>query len=267
MALGIINKSIMRKEFMMQQKVWRARIFFCISFILFLSEIAVAGAPVPWGAKLIRMEDFSGSEKGGRMAIYETGASKQELINYYLKEMPNKGYTLYMNGEQNIVFKKGEEMVVVMLPPPAEGKVRFIVTTVSMEKMVRDGKPSCENIPSVPVYPGARCNRSIRLGSGKGQVVTYSSTDNPDVVLNYYRSSMMRFQWRLIDEINIADNIQSEQGGVAPENAEITGQLFKGARLMKFINNQDSSCAITVMNNFLAGGALISVNYEEKKSK
>jgi hypothetical protein len=262
------GKDKKRKEFMMQQKVWGVRVFLVISFILFLSKSAIAGVPVPWGAKLIQNDDLSSGGDERKITTYETGTSKQELLNYYLRVMPNQGYTLFMHGEQCLVFQKGDELIIVILPPSIEGKTRFTITSASMGAAGRGGETSCENIPSIPAYPGARCNRSLRLGSGKGQIVSYFSTDTVDTVLNYYRSFMMRSQWRLIEESSPAENIlKATQAEVKPESTEMAMQIFKGARSMKFANDRDNGCVIMVMNSAFGGGAAISITYEEKRSK
>jgi len=253
---------------MMQQKAWGVRMLLVISFVLFLSGIAIAGVPVPWGARLIQNDVLSSGEEGRKIVTYETGASKQDLLSYYLREMPNRGYTLFMNGEQSLVFQKEDEVVVVILPPPVEGKTRFMITSASMKAAGNGGETTCDSIPSVPVYPGARCGRSLRLGSGKGQVVSYTSADNVDAVLNYYRSFMMRSQWRLIEESNIVDNMEKfAPTDTASNSAEVAKQFFKGARSMKFVNDQDSGCTIMVMKTPFGEGAAINITYEEKRSK
>jgi len=253
---------------MMQQRFWGVRTLLVIAFVFSLLEIAIAGVPIPWGAKLIQNDLLSGSGEDRKITTYETRASKQELLNYYLNHMPGEGYTLFMNGEQSLVFQKGDEVVVLILPPPVDGKTRFMVTTASMSATKSGEATSCENIPSIPAYPGARCSRSLRLGSGKGQVVSYLSTDNVGAVLNYYRSFMMRSGWRLAEELNLADNLPTaDQAGVMPEDMGITAQLLKGARSMKFTNDQDNGCVITAMNSPIGGGTAISITYEEKISK
>ena len=252
----------------MRQKVWGVRMLLVISFVLFLSEIAFAGVPIPWGAKLIQDDVVSSSGDGRKITTYETRASKQELINYYLREMPNRGYTLFMNGEQNVIFKNGDELVIVILPPSTEGKTRFMIAIASMGLAGNGGRSSCENIPSIPAYPGARCNQSMRMGSGKGQVVSYFSADTVDAVLNYYRSFMARSQWHLIEELNLVDSIpKADQAGGALEDTEAAAQLLKGARSMRFTNDQGNGCVITVLNSLIGGGTSFSITYEEKISQ
>jgi len=60
--------------------------------------------------------------------------AKKELFKYYLREMPNRGYQLFMNGDYNIIFKNSDELVVIVVPPsPQSGKMTFMVSTASMK--------------------------------------------------------------------------------------------------------------------------------------
>jgi hypothetical protein len=255
---------------MMQQKAIGVKFLFVILFILFLHGVAVAAVPVPWGAKLINSDVvFSGGEER-KIITYETSASNKQLLDYYLKEMPGKGYSLFMNGEQNLIFIKGEELVVIVLPPSMGGKTKFMVTTSSLG-MAGAGRAeaSCENIPSIPAYPGARCKQSGRLGSsGKIRTVMYFSGDTIEAVFNYYRSFMLNAQWRLEEESLLDDKIpKSPQEGITTEGIELATDLLKGARTMRFKDPQGNNCMITAMDNPIGSGTSISITYEEKISE
>ena len=264
----------------MQQKALCLRMFFIISFILFLSGAAFAEIPIPWGAKLIR-EDIatSGSGEERKIASYETKASKQELFNYYLREMPNRGYNLFMKGEQNLIFNKAEELAIIVLPPSQDGKTQFMVST-SQVKPVSDmanpyaGAVNCEAIPSVPAYPGARCMNSTRLKSGGSMSAAYSTEDSVSAVLNFYRAQMPRYGWSMDRETNLEDSmLKATQGGqqrlvMTPEQESAMHDLYGSARGIFFTNSRGNSCSVHTMNNPIAKGAsFINIIYEDKISK
>jgi len=264
----------------MKQKALYARLFFAVSFILFLSEIALAAVPIPWGAKLIQDNTaITGNGEERKIVSYETKASKQELLNYYLKEMPNRGYRLFMNGEHNLIFNKAEELVILVVPPSQDGKTNFMVSTSSMKSASGRGKPSgsevnCEPIPSVPVYPGARCMNSTRLKSGGSRSAAYSTEDSSSAVLNFYRAQMPQYDWRLEKEINLEDVMSKamqegqQRAAITPEQEAAMRNFYGSSRGMFFTNFRGNSCSVHVMNNPVNKGAsLINIIYEDKAPK
>lgn len=264
-----------RKELMAKQKSLGTKLFFMITFILFLSEIAIAEVPVPWGAKLIRNDTVitsSGEER--TVAAYETKASKQGLINYYLKEMPNRGYNLFMNGEENLVFTKGEDLAIVALLPSGDGKTQFMVSTASTPASARansdGGVVKCAEIPSVPVYPGARCMQSIRLKSDVIRSVAYSTDDSTDAVYNFYLLQMPRYAWQLEKERNLDDLMSEASQGEKPLAMASTQEAamrasFRGSRGMSFTNQKGDICSINISDNPMTKGeSLFNIIYENK---
>ena len=264
---------------MMKQNALCARIFFIISFILFLSEISFAEVPIPWGAKLIRDDiAVTGSGEERRVASYETKASKQELLNYYLKEMPGRGYRLFMNGEQNLVFSKAEELVIVVVPSSQGGKTNFMVSTAPMKALPGKGNSynsgvNCEPIPSVPVYSGARCMSSTRLRSGGSSSTAYSIEDSASLVLDFYRSQMPRYGWQLEKESSLGDIMSKatqgqQQAEITPDQQAVMRNFIGSARGMFFINQKGNGCFVQVMNNPTNKEAsIVSIIYEDKTSK
>ena len=265
----------------MQQRAWLGRLLLVISFVLFLTEIVFAGAPIPWGAKLIR-EDVAvtGSAEERTIASYETKASKQELLNYYLKEMPNRGYNLFMKGEHNLVFNKSGELVIVVISPSQDGKTNFMVTTASIKSIPDRGNTYsaeiiCEPIPLVPAYPGARCMDSTRLKSGSSRTAAYSAEDPVSVVLNFYRDQMPRYNWQMNKEINLKDVMSQaiQEGGqhqvvITPEQRTMMQDIYGNVHGLFFANQKGNSCVVNVMENPTnKGAALINIVYEDKVSK
>ena len=260
----------------MKQGSQGVKLFFTIYFILFLSEIAFAGAPVPWGAKLIRSETAVSGGEERNIDTYETRASKRELLDYYLREMPNRGYQLFMNGEQSLVFKRGEELVFVILPPSSEGnKTSFMVSAALMKPAsaaanTLGGTVKCEPVPSVPVYPGAICMGSTRLKSGGARSAAYSAECSSSEILNFYRTQMPQYSWRLDKEINLSDTMSTamQQGALAPEQETAMRNIMGDARNLIFTNQRGNRCSINVMSNPMSKSAsLINIVYEEKTTK
>jgi len=255
----------------MRQKSFCVKLFFVTSFILFLSELAFAGTPVPWGAKIIQDDIvITGKGEERRVVSYETKASKQELLDYYLREMPNRGYSLFMNGEQNLIFKKEEELVVVVVPPSQDGKTHFMISTVSMKSALDSVNPDsagikCEPIPLVPVYPGARCVNSVRLKSGGSRTAAYSTEDSNSAVLNFYRNQMPRYGWQLDKDVNLGDMMLKAMQGQQSQQQAIMQNIYENSRALYFINPTGNSCSVTAMNNPVdKKTTIININYADK---
>lgn len=261
----------------MKQRSLRVNLFF-ILFILLLSKTVFAEVPIPWGAKLIKSDiAVIGSAEERTVASYETKASKQELLNYYLKEMPARGYSLFMNGEQNLVFKKAKELIIVVVPPSRDGKTHFMVCVSPMGNASGTGNPysaevKCESISSVPVYPGARCMNSTRLKSSGTMSAAYSANDSANVVLNFYSTQMPRYGWQLAKEFSFEDIMykltQEQQSAMTSEQRAGINDFLGGARGVSFTKQDGSGCSVYVMNNLAnKGSLLINIIYEEKARK
>lgn len=258
---------------MKQKTLW------VILFILFSFEIAFAGVPIPWGAKLIR-EDITITGNGGerKMAFYDTKANKQELFNYYLREMPNQGYSLFMNGELNLIFNKGDDLVVVFIPPSRDGKTQFMVGASSLRSPDNKTNKSavvekCDPIPFVPAYRGARCIRSMRQKSGGSISASYSVNDSIDTVLNFYRMQMPQYAWQLEKELEMEDLVigalqSQDQMALTSEQQAAMHDFYGGARGLIFTRFQKDICSVQVMSNPVSKSVtLINIVYEEKISK
>lgn len=260
---------------MVQRKGFSGFLFLVLFIVFFFSRDAFAGIPIPWGAKVIQDDvAVTGSEER-KITSYETGgAKKDELLDYYLKEMPARGYDLFMKGEMNLVFVKGEEMVLIVVPPAQNGKTKFMVTTGSLKrdpselKAMKEGLANCEPIPMVPAYPGARCITSTRMKSAGTRSAAYMINDSIDVALDFYRVQMPQNLWRLRNEMDLNEVMTqglNGQGSPVPAEArEGMRQLYGNARGLVFVNDRNNQCVITAMGNPAGSGILLSINYEEK---
>lgn len=258
---------------MMKQNVLSVRLTLVVFFTLFLCELAIAGVPVPWGAKLIRDDTAVVGSEERRIITYETKAGKKELLNYYLREMPNRGYSLFMNGEQNLIFKKAEDLVIVIVPPSQDSKTRFMISAVSMKPALASANPdnagsNCESLPLVPLYPGARCVNSMHLKSAESKTAAYSTEDPSGVVVNFYRGQMPRYGWQMDKEMNLGDIMSKSTQGKQLENMAAIQDIYENARAMYFINQAGKSCSVFVMSNPVnKKGTLVTINYADKAAQ
>lgn len=240
--------------------------------LLFPAATLAADAPIPWGAKLVRDDTAITGGEERKVRTYETATKARELLNYYLKEMPGRGYSIFMQGDSNAIFTKGEEMVFVVVPPVPEGKTLFMITTASLhpDSNLLNPQADCESIPGIPAYPGGRCLRSTRFKSGVARSVTYSTADTINTVINYYRMTMPQYMWKLASEIDVNDAMQEvlanqSQQGIDTKQARMALGFMAGARGLEFRNERGGFCHVQVMGNPLAvDSTAITITYEEK---
>lgn len=252
--------------------------FLTVIFSLLFSGMVFAEVPVPWGTKLVRSDTtVNGSGEEHKIATYETKASKQDLSNYYLREMSNRGYSLFMKGEQNIVFNKGEELVMIVFSPSLGEKNTFMISTAYINTKYGsypyDSSSACESIPSVPVYPGSRCMNSTRVKSGDSRLTAYSVEAPVGEVFDFYRSQMSTYGWRLENEVDlenvVLDSINDQQQiRISPEQEKAMRDFYKGAKGASFIDRKGSKCFVHVADNpVVRGEVLINLVYDEKANK
>lgn len=232
-----------------------------VFFGLLYSDIAFAGLPLPRGSQLIRKEIVETDGKEKMFNFYETRLRADEVMSFYKRELTRRGYNLFIEGNNNAIFLKGEEMFMVVVTPGTAGKTQFITTTASTDISIKPQEVVCEDIPSVPVYPGARCMRSMKMGSGKVRSVSYLTKDTVEDALNFYRFNMPGVLWNLEGEMDLG-SILSES---MPSEDEIGIDLgLSSARQIIFKNSKGASCIISVMNSPVGRSTLINITYDEE---
>lgn len=154
-------------------------------------------------------------------------------------------------------------MVMLAGDSAAGQKISIILTETKMGGL--GGKPqvlSCEDVPSVPVYPGARCLGSMRLKSSKSVLVRYLASAELEDVRNFYLLRLPQGGWVLEQETNAGEYIPQ--------------QFFPGADAGLNLNLQKSSitifkslknerCTIAFMPSLIGSGTMINITYEEAK--
>jgi hypothetical protein len=245
-------------------------------FLVFSCSTAFAvDVPVPWGAKLVRDDAVITGGEERKVRVYETGTQASELLKYYAKEMPSRGYTVFLSGNNNTIFVKDQDMVIVVVPPERDGKTTFIVTTANM-RTVGDGfttaQANCEPVAGVPVYPEAKCMRSTRMKSGASRSAAYFSQDDVGTIINYYRVVMPQHLWRLEREVNLNDTMRQAMAEANQQmdagQAEMALGFMRGAQGLEFRNDRGNYCYIQVMVNPMSPGtSSITVTYEEGAKK
>lgn len=239
----------------------RGVLFFC--FFLFCAQLVFAEFPVPGGASLIKQESVVTEGGERKVNFYETRMNAKDIIAFYRKEMTRRGYSVLVEGELNIAFLKGSETTILAVVPSAvaRDKNQFIVTSASMEGVLNPQQPAvCEDIPGVPAYPGAKCERSMRMKGSKTHSVSYFTADSVSAVLNFYRLKMPAAGWTLEQEIDTGQALS----GNMPDNLKDYGIDFSNSRQYVFKNYQGAQCTVMVMEAIIGRNTTINIIYSEK---
>lgn len=232
-------------------------------FVLFnVILVGVAWAielPLPSGSRVIQEETAEVDSKGNKVGVYESGLSEERVMSFYKKELARRNYNLFLEQENTAIFLKGNQMCLITVSSTG-GKTQFIVSTAYTDSL-KPGQAVCEDIASVPVYPGAKCLRSMKMRAGKVHSVNYSTPASIEEVLDFYQMKMPLSLWSLEQQINVGESL--------PEEAFSGGSLgiaesLSNAKQLIFGNHKGERCTIMVMDSPFGRQTLINIIYEEE---
>lgn len=235
----------------------------CFSF-----EAALAlSLPLPPDTKVIREETVEAGGKEQDVTFCESDLSEEKLSSFYRAELEKRGYSIFMQQGKLGVYMKGDNLFMVMInsacPTCANAKTSIVLTESKMENTNPAAMlQNCEEIPSVPAYPGAQCMGSMRMKGAQAKSVRYSAPAETQEVIGFYRSQMPQAGWKLEQETEIGKHlpreaISGQQMGVSLNLEDAIQLTFKGLK--------NERCMITLMPSFIGRGTLINIIYEEAK--
>lgn len=249
----------------MERKIKFKITFLILLICFFWVNLALAlSLPLPPNTKVIREEVVEAAGQDKQVTFCESDLNEEQVSAFYRKQLESRGYSIFMQQKNLGVYLKGQEMFMVMIGPPSgTAKTSVILTTTKMDTAGMPAGPQvCEDIPSIPVYPGAQCLGSMRMKNMRAISAKYSVSAELENVLGFYRSQMLKNGWTLEQEKPMAQYMPKQalsdmtQGG---------GLNLEGATLMVFKNLKDERGMITLMPAIIGQGTLINITYEEKK--
>jgi len=246
------------------------KIIFILFRIIFLfTNIAVAlSLPLPGRTKVIREEVIEQAGQEYKMLFCESELSQEKVSSFYQKELTAKGYSLLLNVDTMQMYKKEGKTFMVVVGSNPEGKTNIVLTEGgalgAFGEAARSRKtPDCEDIPNVPVYPGARCMDSIWMRKMQSLTQRYSVAVDAGQVSDFYRQQMPQYGWYIDNEVDMAQVLEGN-GGFAV-NGGASGLDFSGATQIFFKDDQGVDCIITVMPAITGSGSMINIMYNENK--
>ncbi len=204
---------------------------FCLSAVFFLNafgdnikdDIASGIIPLPSDAK-----PFGAFGPGVAMrlrspsAIYTTSLDKRQLIRFYIRELSKRGwkssgtiasmiekYNIPLQGNKPeikdnlknaVEFHNPSKSLLLFVLPSARGQKETIFSLAYIQKFPVVSTPNLNTLPDyIPVYPGASLTN--RVGNG----FVYSTDDNIENVLNFYKNNMLAYGWQIYDEMPLTE--------------------------------------------------------------
>ncbi|MBU2221109.1 MAG: hypothetical protein KJ722_00690, partial [Candidatus Omnitrophica bacterium] len=162
------------------------------------------------------------------------------------------------------IYSKEDKLFLVMLGEGSAGQKTSIILTEA--KIGRtSGKPqvqNCEDIPSVPVYPEARCQGSVRLKSSKSVSVRYLAPAELKDVHGFYRLHLPQAGWAIEQERNMGESIPEQSFSNADPGIS---ESFKKSIIITFRGLKNERLMVNLMPSFMGSGTMINIVYEEAK--
>lgn len=230
--------------------------------ILFPAAVSFA-LPLPPNTKIIREEVVETGDDNKDVVFCESTLGEEKIVSFYRNEMEKKGYSIFMQQKNMMIYTKGEDLFMVMLAPVPEGGKTSLILTTSKIKMGSMGQAQgCEDLPDVPVYPGAQCMGSMKMRNMRAISSRYTVGVELEEVLNFYRVKMVQYGWTIESEKRMGDNmpgdsLSSTMGGMGVDLSNVTLLVFKKAA--------GERSTVNLMPNPSGKGTMINITYEEKK--
>lgn len=246
------------------------RAIFIFLGIIFLSAniVFAASLPVPAGTKVIREENVEQTGREYKMLFCESGLSQEKVISFYRKELSAQGYSILLNTDKMQMYKKEGKTFMVAVSANPEGKTNIILTEgiglAALGKAAQSGgTPDCEDLPNVPVYPGARCLASTKMKNARSTSQRFSADADAYRIADFYRQQMPRYGWYIDKEVDISQALANR--GNSAGGGGLGGLDLEGAAQMSFKDDQGVECVITVMPAVTGKGSTINIIYNESK--
>jgi len=227
--------------------------------VVITGVVWATGLPLPFGTSVIQEEIAEVDGKENKVGIYEVRLNRERVIGFYKKELAKKGYNLFLEQENTAIFLKGNEICLVTATSFGE-KTQFILSRSQRGNQL-DGPAVCEEIVSVPVYPGAKCLRSMKMRSGRVHSVNYLISASIEEVLDFYQRNMPLKSWSLEQERDIGEPLSKE--AFSYDGSGIVESLDT-ARQLVFKNHKGERCLILVMGSPLSRDTLITITHEKE---
>jgi len=173
--------------------------------------------PLPSSTKEVRKQKMQLIGSDFTTTIYASKLSFKQIADFYSKRLTKDGWQdLFLDKNikkyidsvvlpNQLIFKKDSEMITITYLPTSTlaGETRYSLGRgkVSFSESAEEQKLTAETIEAsdIPVYPNAE-PVSISFGSFGNKPLGYTTSDNAEEVLQFYRNKMPLHWWTLEEE-------------------------------------------------------------------
>ena len=188
-----------------------------LSFVFTINAYC-QGVKVPSSAKEVRKQKMQLMGNEFTTTIYSSKLSFKQIADFYSKSLPEDGWQDLFSGKENkehigsntppsqLVFKKGDEMITISYLPTSTlvGETRFSLSQgkMSFSESAGEQKPATKTTEAsdIPVYPNAT-SAPFSFDYPGNKPLSYTTSDNVEEVLQFYRNKMLLHRWILEEEV------------------------------------------------------------------
>lgn len=197
--------------------------------------------------------------------------SQEEIRIFYLRFFPGLGWNKdcpECNQDENdrarLTFTKADTKIAIIIIPSPLGKKGENDIIIAMSKLKEEAQqgeeykePEGKDLSFIPRYPQSQRVSSLEYNASQKAMLTYSSMDEVNKILDFYRENMAAHNWNLADETNFQD-LPSELGEMQTQiKLKGSALIFKGPR---------GECIVSVFENLQEGenSRIIGIKYNAK---
>jgi hypothetical protein len=210
--------------------------------------------PLPEDAVMTQDQSQSGGPMKLNMKFYKSNVPANKINTFFLQEMKNAGWQGGKEKDGALTFKKGQEVVFIVVVPPREvgSPAQFSITRgipPTMEQMSATKKDKPDQLSFMPLYPNAKQQFLWDLPTG-GTSAGYSTDDTIQNVISFYKSRMISYGWYLAEEVPVKEmpiNLSGLQKNMPLKDFNISQPEIKGTMIkasLTFRRGKGESCLI-----------------------
>ena len=220
---------------------------------------------------LLKEEEMNVNGQKIKSLHYRSRLPAREISDFYIRFLPGLGWNEDCpecsrpgNDPARLTFSRGENKISIAIIPTPFAGVGENDIIIAMSKIKEETEQAEEgeeaegkDLSFVPRYPQSQRVSSLEYDAANKAMLTYSSLDTADEILDFYRQNMADYNWNLVDETDFQ--------ALPPELREIQSQIkLKGGSLI--FKGPRGECVISVFEHPLGeeDSRIIGIKYNAK---
>lgn len=256
--------------------MFRKGLYLLCLILIFIHTYAQAQVwdtlPLPGQTALLKEDEMIMNNQKIKTIHCRSSLSQEDIRSFYLRFLPGLGWSEdcpeCSQGKKDnapLSFTKVDTKISIIIIPIPIGKKGENDIIIAMSKLKEeaqkgegsDEEPEGKDLSFVPRYPQSKRVSSLEYNASQKAMLTYSSLDGADKILDFYRQNMPDYGWNLLDESDFQDlpaELKEMQGQFKLEGGAL---IFKGPR---------GECIVSVSETPQEGenSRIIGIKYDAK---